>query len=157
VDSVRTFTDYIAIHCSATPPSYDIGAEEIRLWHVRDNGWSDIGYHFVIRRDGTLQAGRALEDVGAHVRGYNSVSVGICMVGGINQAGEPEDNFTDAQWSMLYSLTVALVLRYPKATVMGHRDFTGVTKACPSFDVMPWWASKKEGHLDAVLGGASRG
>jgi N-acetyl-anhydromuramyl-L-alanine amidase AmpD len=154
---MRTRTDYIAVHCSATPPSYNIGAEEIRLWHVRDNGWSDIGYHFVIRRDGRVQRGRALEAQGAHVQGYNGNSIGICMVGGINQAGEPEDNFTDEQWAMLYALTVALVLRYPTAKVMGHRDFPGVTKACPSFDVIPWWASKKEDCLDAVLAGGPRG
>ncbi len=147
----RCATSFIAVHCSATPPDMDIGAAEIREWHVRDNGWDDIGYHFVICRDGTIERGRALDEVGAHIAGFNGVSIGVCLVGGVTKAKEPDDNFTYEQWQMLTSLVIALHLRYPTATVMGHRDFPGVTKACPCFDVKPWWKQQKEAVLDAIL------
>lgn len=148
--------DEIVVHCSATPPNIDIGAAEIREWH-QGRGWRDIGYHFVIRRDGTIERGRPLEQPGAHVARHNANSIGICMVGGVSKLQDPEPNYTDAQWAMLYAVVVALVLRHPNARVMGHRDFPGVAKACPCFDVMSWWATKKEDYLDAVLGSGLRG
>jgi N-acetylmuramoyl-L-alanine amidase len=153
----RTRTDYIVVHCSATSPNWDGGRDEIDRWH-RERGWKGIGYHFVIRRNGTLEVGRAVDDFGAHVQGHNINSVGICMVGGIDCNGDPEDNFTEAQWAMLTSLVIGLHLRYPIARVQGHRDFFGVTKACPSFDVAAWWDNQREAYLDAILGaGPARG
>ena len=141
--SVRKSTNWIAIHCSATRPSQDVGASDIRKWH-RAQGWSDIGYHFVIRRDGKVEKGRALDSVGAHVAGFNATSVGVCMVGGVNQKDftKAENNFTPAQWAALKSVVLDLVGRYPKAKVRGHRDFPKVSKACPSFDAIAW--AKKE-------------
>jgi N-acetylmuramoyl-L-alanine amidase len=139
----RTRTDFIAVHCSATGPQADIGKAEIDRWH-RAQGWNGIGYNFVIRRDGTLETGRPMEAVGAHVQGFNETSVGICLVGGVAADGKtPEDNFTAAQKDTLASLVRTLKGVYPKATVQGHRDFPKVAKACPSFDVKKWWSAQQ--------------
>lgn len=137
----RTRTDFIAVHCSATKPSQDIGRADIDRWH-RAQGWNGIGYHYVIRRDGTLEVGRPLEAVGSHVQGYNEVSVGICLAGGVAEDGKTsEDNFTPAQKNTLAKAVRILLNEYPKATVQGHRDFPKVAKACPSFDVKKWWGA----------------
>lgn len=130
----RDKTDFIAVHCSATPPKLDIGKEDIDRWH-RAKGWFGIGYHYVIRRNGDVEEGRPLDVSGAHVEGYNSVSVGICMVGGIDSAGKAEDNFTQEQYAALEQLLVDLKKEYPNAKIQGHRDFPNVRKDCPSFDV----------------------
>lgn len=130
---------YIVVHCAATPPSMDIGAKEIDRWH-RQRGFRCIGYHYVIRRDGNVETGRDLDEVGAHVEGYNSVSYGVCMVGGVTESGVPDNNFTSPQFTSLVKIIEQLLVRAPKAEVLGHRDIPGVRKACPSFDVKPWWA-----------------
>ena len=137
----RTKTDYIVIHCSATRAVQDIGAKEIRAWH-KAQGWSDIGYHLVIRRDGRAEKGRALDAIGSHVKGHNANSVGVCMVGGLANAAPwgPQNNFTPAQWTALKATVAGLLKRYAKAKVLGHRDFPGVAKACPCFDARPWAA-----------------
>ena len=75
--------DRIVVHCSATTPTMDIGVGTIRGWHVLERGWSDVGYHFVITRDGEVQTGRPIERSGAHAKGFNKHSVGICYVGGL--------------------------------------------------------------------------
>lgn len=131
---------FIVIHCSATSvKTPDIGAEEIERWH-RARGFNGIGYHFVIKRDGTVQNGRSLDIPGAHVEGYNSVSIGICLVGGIDTSKlmKPEANFTNQQYDSLRLLLATLQPRFPAAKVQGHRDFPNVAKACPSFDVQHW-------------------
>jgi hypothetical protein len=133
----RTSTDYIAVHCAATPPTMDVGRAEIDRWH-RALGWLMIGYHFVIRRDGRVETGRPLEAIGSHVQGYNSNSVGICLVGGVDAKGKSEDNFTSAQFAALAELLIELRKKYPKATIQGHRDFPKVAKDCPCFDVRNW-------------------
>jgi len=136
----RRSTKYIVIHCSATRAIQDIGAKEIRSWH-KAKGWRDIGYHYVIRRNGTVEKGRGVDDVGSHVQGYNAASVGICLVGGLNNdTYAPEANYTPAQWSALKTLVAAMVKKYPGAKVLGHRDFPKVAKACPCFDAKPWAA-----------------
>lgn len=122
----------IIVHCSATSPSMDIGASVIRKWHVKDRGWSDIGYHYVIKRDGTIEPGRPLDRPGAHTRGHNHNSIGVCWVGGVDDQNNPEDNRTEAQRLELARLVRALALQYD-ATIHGHREFAN--KACPSFDV----------------------
>lgn len=124
------------VHCSATKPTQDIGAKEIREWHVKGNGWKDIGYHFVIRRNGVVEDGRPVEQVGAHVAGHNANSIGICLVGGIDVSGKPEANFTPEQWKALPRLLRVLKAHYPKATIHGHNEYAA--KACPSFDVQKW-------------------
>lgn len=141
----RAKTDYIAIHCAATRPSQDIGAVEIDRMH-RQRGFKCIGYHYVIRRNGKIELGRPQNQIGAHVEGFNSTSVGICMVGGVSEKdiNVPEENFTDAQWLSLKATLQALKKDYPKARIQGHRDFPKVAKACPSFDVKTWL---KENHI----------
>ena len=133
----------IIIHCSATRPSTDIGVAEIRNWHVNDNGWSDIGYHYVIRRDGTLEPGRPITSPGAHTVGHNADSIGICLIGGVAADGRtPENNFTPAQWDALERVIVGLQQKYPNTAMHGHNEFAA--KACPSFDVFEWWAGMQE-------------
>ena len=133
----RSSTQYVAVHCSATQPSQDIGLNEIRQWH-RQRGWVDVGYHFIIRRSGLVETGRPIDAVGAHVEGFNSNSVGVCLVGGIDSKGRAEDNFTPAQYAALAELLRDLRKQYPGAVVQGHRDFPRVKKDCPCFDVRKW-------------------
>jgi N-acetyl-anhydromuramyl-L-alanine amidase AmpD len=121
----------------------NIGVETIRLWHVKERGWSDIGYHYVIRRDGTVEHGRDVLEVGAHVQGFNHNSIGICLVGGVDAAGHSEHNFTSQQMDSLFSLVSVLQNRWPTAVVQGHRDFPDVTKDCPCFDVKLWWSVRR--------------
>ena len=131
----------IVVHSSATRARTDIGVVEIRGWHQNDNGWSDVGYHEVIRRDGGVEPGRPLRLAGAHVGGRNTNTIGICMVGGVADDNRtPEDNFTDAQWKSLAMRLADLLHTFPNATVHGHRDFAAT--ACPSTDVPGWWASR---------------
>lgn len=134
----RPRTDYIAVHCSATKPSQNVDEHEIAAWH-KAKGWTDIGYNIVIPRNGMIQIGRPMDYTGAHVEGYNSRALGICMVGGIRESdGEPEDNFTADQKAALL-LALRFCRRYaPGAKIQGHRDFPNVAKACPSFDVRAW-------------------
>lgn len=130
--------DALVIHCSATRPSQDIGLAEIRRWHVEENGWSDVGYHYIIRRSGTVEKGRPDSEPGAHVEGHNARTIGICLIGGLNESGKPAPEYTDAQWSALRTLVQELLVAYPQAEVKGHRDYPGVKKLCPSFDVAAW-------------------
>ena len=132
---MRTINEII-IHCSATKPSQDIGADEIKKWHVEGNGWKDIGYHFVIRRDGTLEEGRPLKKMGAHCKGHNRRSIGICLVGGIDDDGAAELNFTLEQFSTLTTLIIKLKSEYEIQELSGHNEYS--SKACPCFDVKHW-------------------
>lgn len=127
----------IAIHCAATPEGKPFFAADIRSWHKRQ-GWSDIGYHFVIDLDGTIEVGRPLALAGAHVQGHNARSIGICYVGGVAADGKqtPKDTRTPAQKAALLMLLRELTGRFPGAVIKGHRDYPGVKKACPSFDAL---------------------
>lgn len=129
---------FLVVHCSATPPKVYVDRNVIDRWH-REKGWLGIGYHFVIKRDGTVETGRALNEIGAHVEGHNHESIGICMAGGVDASGKPEANFTDEQYVSLARTLTELLKTYTHAAICGHRDFPGVTKACPSFDVGKWW------------------
>lgn len=141
----RDSTDLLVVHCAATPPHVDVGVRVIRQWHLT-RGFSDVGYHFVIRRDGTLEAGREVNEVGAHVAGSNRRSVGVCLVGGVDaKEHRPEFNFTRPQMDTLEALLTTLETDYPRAKVIGHRDVPGVNKACPSFDVRSWWYGETDG------------
>jgi N-acetyl-anhydromuramyl-L-alanine amidase AmpD len=117
----------------------DIGVPEITQWHEA-RGFNGCGYHYVIRRSGEIEKGRSEYVAGAHVAGHNADSIGVCMVGGINDAGKPDSNFTRSQWTALEHLVKQLLVNYPGAAISGHRDWTDA-KACPSFDVRAWWAS----------------
>lgn len=119
----------------------DIGVKEIREWHTakppKGNGWRDIGYHRVIRRDGTVEQGRALEEIGAHVAGHNAYSIGVCLVGGVDAKNKPESNFTPQQWKALEAQLLDLTKLYPDVRICGHRDIDR-GKARPSFSVSAW-------------------
>jgi len=128
----------IIVHASYTPPSMDIGAETIREWHVDERGWDDIGYHYVITRDGRVEKGRAVEVQGAHARSHNADSIGICLVGGMKeQEKSAEANFSRWQWEALGDLVDDLQHRYGPLDVIGHRDVDS-HKACPCFNVQAW-------------------
>jgi N-acetylmuramoyl-L-alanine amidase len=129
---------FLVVHCAATRPSMDVGKAEITRWHMQ-RGFFTIGYHFVIRRDGSVEAGRPLDMPGAHVQGYNGKSIGICMVGGVTErdVNVAEDNFTKDQFKSLHALLRNLQPKFPNARIVGHRDLDR-GKACPSFDVAEW-------------------
>jgi len=139
----RKATNFLVVHCSAWNPetrTQFTGVEDIREYHIKKNGWKDIGYHYVIRRDGTRELGRPTWAVGAHVEGENWQSLGICLVGGVDDAGQPANNFTPEQMTTLeHALVVLYQQYYGRAKVVGHHDFDGVKKACPSFDAKGWW------------------
>lgn len=131
---MRKITD-IVIHCSATPEGKDFDAADIDRWH-KDRGWAGIGYHYVVKLDGTVQMGRPLDKAGAHVEGHNANSVGIVYIGGVAKDGKtPKDTRTPEQKTALRTIVAEMRRRFPQARVLGHRDFPGVAKACPSFDV----------------------
>lgn len=133
---------HIVIHCSATEEGKAFRAADIKRWHVRDNGWQDIGYHYVICLDGTLDKGRSIKKAGAHVKGHNKNSIGICLIGGLRN-GKPASTYTQKQFTTLNYLVHKLINRFPQAEVLGHKDFPGVSKACPCFDVASWWNQHK--------------
>ena len=132
---------YITIHCSYSRPSQKWTAADIRRIHVEENGWSDIGYHFVIRRDGKRETGRPLARMGAHVAGHNEDNIGTCLIGGMKEDGSgPDCNFTKSQWRELEKLVGELKIQFPNALIKGHRDFD--TRPCPTFDAQEWWKSR---------------
>ncbi len=133
----RKITDAIVVHCSATPEGRDHSASDIRRWHL-NRGFEDIGYHYIIRIDGTVEVGRSEELVGAHCPdgSMNSRSVGVCYVGGMDrEMRSARDTRTEAQRRSLRGLVERLQRKYniSRSRVFGHRDFAA--KACPSFDV----------------------
>ena len=127
---------HIIIHCSASRAEQDFSAADIDRMH-KERGFNSIGYHWVIKRDGTLERGRSEDKIGAHVVGWNTKSIGVCLIGGASRAGRGEANFTSDQMAALDGLLKALRSRYPDAEVIGHRD-TGANKDCPSFNVAHW-------------------
>ncbi len=126
----------IIIHCTATPPRLNVNVQEVRRWHLA-RGWRDIGYHYLIKRDGTIEKGRPEEQIGSHCKGYNRYSIGICYVGGVDELNRPQDNRTEAQKRSLIELLYELQKLYPEATIHGHNEFNK-HKACPSFNVQEW-------------------
>ena len=124
---------YIIVHCSATKEGQDFGADDIRRWHLQ-RGFKDIGYHYVIRLDGTIEEGRPEEIVGAHCVNHNSNSIGICYIGGLDRNGKATDTRTAAQKLVMVGLLEDLMDRYPNAVIVGHRAISGVNKSCPCFN-----------------------
>lgn len=126
---------YIVVHCSATRPDSDYTVERMLRDHKR-RGFRTIGYHFYIRRDGTVSQHRRLLDVGAHCRPWNRCSIGVCYEGGIGSDGQPADTRTPIQRTRLQELLAKLHRLFPRALIRGHRDMPhALPKACPSFDV----------------------
>ena len=128
---MRKITEII-IHCSATTEGKDFTVEDIDRWH-RKRGFDSIGYHFVIYRDGSIHAGRSKNLIGAHCKGHNTISIGICYIGGLSTDRKPKDTRTAAQKASLRALVEQLKEEFPLATVHGHNEFAA--KACPCFDV----------------------
>jgi N-acetylmuramoyl-L-alanine amidase len=139
--------DHIVIHCTATKEGVDYSVEQVRDWHVNGRGFRDIGYHFFIRLDGTIDKGRPIEQAGAHAKGYNKHSIGVVYVGGLDSYGKPKDTRTVAQFHALRRCVETLKVIYGDVEVVGHRDLSvdlngdGMIsanewmKACPCFDV----------------------
>ena len=122
----------IIVHCSATPDGKDYTVAEIRKWHLA-RGFSDIGYHYVVYRDGSVHNGRSVNLIGAHCTGHNSHSIGVCYIGGLDRNGKTaKDTRTTAQKSALVKLIRELKSLYPRATVHGHMEYAN--KACPCYD-----------------------
>jgi len=138
---------YIVIHYSATPVERDVSSKDIDAMH-RARGFRKIGYHWYIRKDGSVEKGRDLSqpgrfEVGAHSKGENSQSIGICYEGGVTK-DKPNvgfDSRTKAQKKSMIELIEKMQDRYPDAVVIGHRDMPGAATQCPGFDVRPWWDS----------------
>ena len=133
----REKTDTLAIHCSATPATMDIGVEKIKEWHVKENGWEDVGYHFIITRSGELQTARPEEYQGAHAPQVNFRSLAVCLIGGTDNNQQWENNFTKEQFDSLKSLILDLIERYEIKKIIGHYQVDD-RKKCPSFDVPEW-------------------
>ena len=127
---MRTINEII-IHCSATKEGNKISAATIDRWH-KDRGWRCIGYHYVVRIDGSIEYGRHVQDIGAHVKGRNKHSIGVCYIGGLDADMEPKDTRTRDQKESLLYLLKTLKRLHPDATIHGHREFAN--KACPCFD-----------------------
>lgn len=126
----------IIIHCSCSPEERNDTVENIRSWHLK-RGFKDIGYHYVIHRDGSIHGGRPEDKQGAHCTDHNANSIGICYIGGMTKDMKTaKDTRTDEQKSALLSLCKMLLKKYPNATIHGHYEFAN--KACPSFDVQAW-------------------
>lgn len=121
----------IIIHCSATKPGQVCNAEIIDKWH-KEKGYKCIGYHYVILPDGTIEIGRKEQEKGAHCSGYNSDSIGICYVGGLDEKGKPKDTRTIEQKIALINLIQDLCSRYKIKSIAGHNYYS--KKACPCFD-----------------------
>ena len=120
----------IVIHCSAVKPDQTSSAAQIDTWH-RQQGWKfGIGYHYVVRRDGTVEAGRPEWMVGAHCLNHNNYSIGVCYEGGIDARGQYVDTRTEAQKESLRKLLEDLHRRYPRAVILGHHDLDR-HKPCP--------------------------
>lgn len=131
--SKRTITDII-IHCSATPEGKDYTVQDIRRWH-KQQGWSDIGYHYVIYRNGHVEPGRDVDIAGAHCEGHNAKTIGVCYIGGVSKDGKTaKDTRTLAQKAALISLLTDLKTMYPNARIVGHCDYDTKGKTCPNFD-----------------------
>lgn len=122
----------IIVHCSATPEGKDFTVADIKRWHLA-RGFSDIGYHYVIYRDGSIHTGRDESIIGAHCTGHNTNSIGVCYIGGCVSNGKtPKDTRTEAQKVSLLRLLRELKKKYPEAKVYPHYKFAA--KACPSFN-----------------------
>lgn len=129
----------LIVHCSATPEGKDYSVDTIRQWHLQ-RGFSDIGYHYVIYRDGSIHIGRDESIIGAHCTGHNTNSIGVCYIGGCASDGKtPKDTRTAEQKQSLVKLLKELKTKYPQASIHGHRDFS--SKACPSFDATKEYSS----------------
>lgn len=136
----------IVIHCTATKEGIDYNVDQVRKWHL-DRDFYDIGYHFLIHLDGTIERGRPWDKPGAHAKGFNNNSIGVCYVGGLDKSGEPKDTRTVAQIHSLRAVVGIIKAMFPMIEVVGHRDLSvdldgdgyiskkEWMKSCPCFSV----------------------
>lgn len=147
--SKRVITD-IVVHCTASAYGSDLSAADIRRTHIKDKGFADIGYHYVVRLDGKIEPGRDVDKIGAHVRDYNSHSIGVVYVGGLDKDGKAKDTRTELQKNALLNLLLDLRKLYPKAKISGHRDFSpdkngdGIISPCEWIKGCPCFDAKRE-------------
>lgn len=135
---MRTVT-LIIVHCSANKAGSALRAADIDCYH-RSLGWNGCGYHYVIPTDGMVEPGRPEEQAGAHCKGHNLHSIGVCYIGGLDADGKmPKDTRTEAQKAALRKLLENLHRRYPKALIVGHHDLNPL-KACPCMNVAAEYA-----------------
>jgi len=121
------------LHCSATPEGRNVKTKTIKGWHLK-RGWRDIGYHYVIQLDGTVDKGRPIDEQGAHTKGRNHDSIGVCYIGGLDaETKEPKDTMTPEQEAALTALVDALRFVFGPLPLHGHNEYAA--KACPCFDV----------------------
>ena len=135
---------YLAIHCTATRIDQDVSIERVKRWHLK-RGWSDVGYHYYVRKDGSLELGRdrdndgdIWEEVGAHVKGFNRDSISMCYEGGLDVNGEDSDTRTPEQMLTMEAVVKIITSQFKNIKTKGHRDFPNVKKSCPNFDVKEW-------------------
>lgn len=130
----RKNTKEIILHCSATPEGKDFKAKDIRRWH-KEKGWADIGYHFVVDLDGTVEKGRNEKAVGSHCLNHNAESIGICYIGGCDKTMQAKDTRTQAQKDALLDLVYLLLKNYHLTIYDVHCHNEYAKKACPSFTI----------------------
>ena len=138
---------YIVLHCTSTRPSQRMTVEDIDRLH-KARGWQQIGYHWYVDREGNIHEGRKEQYAGAHVRHYNQHAIGVCYEGGIDEKGRYADTRTSAQKASLWFLLKDLKESYPKAKIVGHRDFPNVRKECPCFNAQQEYAELNEPQED---------
>lgn len=125
----------LVVHCSDTPNHKKLSAMDIHKMHL-DFGWDGIGYHKVIKRSGKIENGRPEFWIGAHVKGKNDISLGVCLIG--------RDQFTKKQFESLEKILIKWKKDYPDAKILGHRDTGDTKKTCPNFDVFTWWQDQSK-------------
>ena len=125
----------IILHCTASKEGQDFKAADIRRWHVQGNGWRDIGYHFVVDLDGTIEKGRPIEMAGAHTIGHNANSIGVVYVGGISSDGKPKDTRTQKQKESMYLLVYQLLNQFGLSIKDVTAHYMFANKACPCFKI----------------------
>ena len=134
----RRSINEIIVHCTASKEGVNMDVAAIRRMHIRERGWSDIGYHYVVYLDGSVHEGRDVNISGAHCKNHNTHSIGVVYVGGLDKSGKAKDTRTQAQKEGLLKLLKQLKSLYPKATIHGHREYAN--KACPCFDAKKEYA-----------------
>jgi N-acetyl-anhydromuramyl-L-alanine amidase AmpD len=134
---MRLLTDvkFLVVHCADSKSHMNVTVETLRQWHVKENGWSDIGYHYLIKFDGSIHECRSEKYQGAHCRTVNDKSIAICLEGGFGGV----NNFTERQLFSLRHFLSEKKCTHKNASIVGHSHFDD--KECPSFDVVAWWES----------------
>ena len=124
---------YLVVHCSDTNDNKNISSLEIHKMHI-GFGWNGVGYHKIICRNGDIENGRPEYWVGAHARGYNEISLGVCLIG--------KKEFTEMQFESLEKVLRSWKKKYPTTEIIGHNSISDTKKTCPNFDIKKWCKTK---------------